>query len=167
MKNINKILAAFLFLVLAGWVVRWYMHKTYPPGMAFNATPLTLVDNNQETTIDEFKGNVVIVSCFQTWCRDCAAETPVLNRLANNLNSEKFKIIYVTDEGSAKLESFRSRLPSDKILFTYSQKSLASLGIHVYPTTYLLDKNGRVVKAKLEGYDWLLEENAIRKMISE
>lgn len=135
--------------------------------MAFNATPLTLVDNNQETTIDDFKGNVVIVSCFQTWCRDCAAETPVLNRLANNLNSEKFKIIYVTDEGSAKLESFRSRLPSDKILFTYSQKSLASLGIHVYPTTYLLDKNGRVVKAKLEGYDWLLEENAIRKMISE
>lgn len=135
--------------------------------MAFNAAPLTLVDNNQETTIDDFKGNVVIVSCFQTWCRDCAAETPVLNRLANNLNSEKFKIIYVTDEGSAKLESFRSRLPSDKILFTYSQKSLASLGIHVYPTTYLLDKNGRVVKAKLEGYDWLLEENAIRKMISE
>ena len=135
--------------------------------MAFNAAPLTLVDNNKKTTIDDYKWNVVIVSCFQTWCRDCARETPVLNQLANNLNLEKFKIIYITDEGNSKLGSFRSRLPSDRILFTYSEKSLASLGIHVYPTTYLLDKSGRVVKTKLEGYDWLLEEAAIRKLIAE
>ena len=167
MKIRDKILPVILILVLAGWAVRWYIHKTFPPAMSFNSNRLITVDDNLKTTIDDYKGSVVIVSCFQTWCRDCARETPVLNQLANNLNSEKFRIIYITDEGNEKLSSFRTRLPSDRILFTWSAKSLTSLGIQVYPTTYLLDKSGRVVTTKLEGYDWLLKENAIRKLIAE
>ena len=135
--------------------------------MSFNSTPLTTVDGNTQTTIDDYKGSVVIVSFFQTWCSDCAQETPVLNQLARNFNSEKFKVIYITDKRNDKLASFRSRLPSEKILFTYSAKSLASQGIQVYPTTYLLDKSGQVVTTKLEGYDWLLKESEIRKLLTE
>lgn len=166
-KYVNKIVTAVLILILIAFAVRWYIHKTFPPKMEFNAAQLITVDENVKTTINDYKGKVVIVSCFQTWCGDCAEETPVLNQLAANINSEKFKIIYITDEGNDKLNSFRSRLPSDKILFTYSAKSLASLGIHVYPTTFLLNKNGEVVKTKLEGYDWLSEESVIRKLIDD
>ena len=164
---VNKIVTAVLILILIALAVRWYMHKTYPPKMEFNAAQLTTIDENVKITINDFRGKVVIVSCFQTWCADCAEETPVLNQLAANINSQKFKIIYITDEGSNKLNSFRTRLPSDKILFTYSAKSLASLGIHVYPTTFLLDKTGGVIKTKLEGYDWLLEQNLIQKLIND
>jgi thiol-disulfide isomerase/thioredoxin len=167
MKSKNKILATVLFLSLGAWAVRWYVHKTYPPKMAFNAARLITTDGNVETSIDAYKGNVVIVSCFQTWCSDCAKETPILNQLADNLHSEKFKIIYITDERNDKLNAFRSRLPSRNILFTYSSKSLAGFGINVYPTTYLLDKKGRVIKVKLEGYNWLLEERAIRHLLAE
>ena len=135
--------------------------------MTFNSAPLITVDGNLETAIDDYRGNVVIVSFFQTWCGDCAQETPILNQLADNLAPEKFKVIYITDERNGKLKIFRSRLPSDKILFTYSAKSLSGLGIQVYPTTYLLDKKGRVVTTKLEGYDWLLKENEIRKLLAE
>ena len=51
------------------------------------------------------------------------------------------------------------------LLFTQSTKSLTSLGIHVFPTTYLLDKNGEVVQSKLEGYNWTLEKEKIEKGI--
>lgn len=135
--------------------------------MGFNATELVTVDDNKKITINDFLGKVVIVSCFQTWCSDCAGETPVLNSLAGNLNPDNFIIIYITDEGSDKLQSFRARFASDNILFTFSKKSLASLGIHVYPTTFLLNKKGEVVITKLEGYDWLREEAVIRKLIAE
>ncbi len=164
-KSQNKIITTIVLALLAGWGIRSFIHKTYPPKMGFNAAELITVDDNKKITINDYRGNVVIVSCFQTWCSDCAGETPVLNQLATNLNSDKFKIIYITDEGSNKLKAFRSRLPSDKILFTYSAKKLASLGIHVYPTTFLLNKSGDVIKTKLEGYDWLLEEAAIKKLL--
>jgi thiol-disulfide isomerase/thioredoxin len=141
-------------------------HKI-PPKMGFNAAQLVAIDDNKKMTINDYLGKVVIVSCFQTWCRDCAAETPIINQLATNINNTNFKVIYITDEGNEKLASFRSKLASNKILFTYSEKSLETLGIYVYPTTYLINKKGDVVKTKLEGYDWLQEEAAIRKLIDQ
>ena len=43
----------------------------------------------------------------------------------------------------------------------------ASLGVHVYPTTYLLNKKGEVVLSKLEGYDWSQEKETIKKLLSD
>jgi thiol-disulfide isomerase/thioredoxin len=166
-KYQNKIITAIVITLVAAWGIQSYIRKNYPPKMGFNAAVLIKVDDNQKITINNYRGNVVIVSCFQTWCGDCAGETPVLNQLATNLNSDKFKVIYITDEGNDKLPSFRSRLASDKILFTYSAKSLVSLGIHVYPTTFLLSKSGKVIKTKLQGYNWLQEEDVIKKLIAE
>jgi thiol-disulfide isomerase/thioredoxin len=166
-KYQNKIIAGIVIVLLSGWAIRSFIYKNYPPKMGFNAAELITVDDNRKITINDYRGNVVIVSCFQTWCGDCAEETPVLNQLAANLNSDQFKVLYITDEENDKLKSFRARLPSDKILFTYSAKSLASLNIHVYPTTFLLNKSGEVIKTKLEGYDWLQEETLIKKLIAE
>ncbi len=163
----TKLLPVILVILLLLWGVRSYIHKTVPPGMEFNGNELLTVDDKTTLSIDDYLGKVVIVSCFQTWCRDCAKETPNLNQLAANLDSKDFQVIYITDEGNEKLAVFRSRLPSDKILFTVSRKSLADLGIHVYPTTFLLDKKGKVVKTKLEGHDWLKEEPFIRQLMAE
>ena len=41
------------------------------------------------------------------------------------------------------------------------------MGIYVFPTTYLLNKKGEVVQSKLEGYNWALEKETIKKLISE
>lgn len=166
-KYLKYIFTSIAFIILAVIAVRYYIHKTYPPDMGFKATELITVDGNIKTSINDFKGNVVIVSCFQTWCGACAGETPVLNKLAANLKDEKFSIIYITDETGEKLQSFRARLASDRIIFTYSLKSLASLGIYVYPTTFLLNKRGEVVKTSLEGYNWLQEEAGIRKLLEQ
>ncbi len=166
-KNLRIIFWITGFTILIVFGTRYYRYKTIPPEMSFSGTTLITVDDSVKITINDFKGKVVVVSCFQTWCRDCAAETPVLNQLAKNLNDDRFKIIYITDERNKKLESFRSKMASDKILFTWSPSSLASLGINVYPTTFLLNKKGEVVKAKLEGYDWLKEEAMIRKLMNE
>lgn len=166
-KHQHKIITGIVIVLLAAWGIRACMHKFVAPKMGFNATVLTAAADKHQLTINDYLGKVVIVSCFQTWCGACAAETPVLNQLAANLNTEKFAVIYITDEADEKLQAFRARLATGNILFTYSNKSLASLGIYVYPTTFLLNKKGDVVITKLEGYDWLAEEALIRKLIAE
>ena len=166
MKNIIlKILFTLLGLVFIAWGIKWYKYKTYPPKMEFSNVALYLMDGNVKTSISNFKGNVLLISCFQTWCSACAAETPQLNELAGKINNEKFKILYVTDEGNHKLASFRKRLASENIIFLYTKQKLANLGIHVYPTTFLINKNGEVIKTTLEGYNWQQEEKAIRELL--
>lgn len=162
----NIILAALLVagLLLAGI---WFKRKTVPPEMAFSTARLITLDENTFISIDDFRDSVVIISCFQTWCRDCAKETPILNALATKLKSTPFKVIYITDERNEKLSAFRARLPSDRILFTMTEQKLADFGIHVYPTTYLLNKKGEVVKTKLEGHNWLEEESLIRGLLTQ
>lgn len=166
-KYQEKIMIVLFVIALSAWMGRSYIRQLFPPKMKFASVEFTPVDSNNVTTINDLKGNVVIVSCYQTWCGSCAGETPVLNQLSTDLNSSQFKILYISDEGAEKVSMFRQRIPSDKILFMHSQKSLADLGIHVYPTTFLLNKKGEVIQTKLEGYDWLKEEDAIRKLIAE
>ena len=166
-KNKSKIIMPLLILLLAAWMGRSFIRNLFPPKMKFYTEALITIDNGLHTTLKDFKGNVVIVSCYQTWCIDCARETPVLNELAENIHSDKFKIIYISDEDAAKVNSFRQRFFSDKILFTQYPGGMSSLGIHTFPTTFLLNKNGEVVTTKLEGYDWLKEETVIRKMLTE
>ena len=54
-----------------------------------------------------------------------------------------------------------------KIVFSKCNEPLSSLGIHVYPTTYLLNKKGKTVLVKLEGYDWQKEKATIEKLLTE
>lgn len=168
MKKFQKVfLPALLVIGLIGWLGRSHIRNLFPTKMTFQNTPLTNLDDKQPVTINSLKGNVVIVSYYQTWCGDCARETPVLNELATKLQGESFKVLYVSHEDEAKVSNFRQRFASDKISFLKSQQGPADFGIRVYPTTFLINKNGEVVKTKSEGYDWLAEETSIRKMLAE
>jgi thiol-disulfide isomerase/thioredoxin len=161
------LLPLLLITALAVWLGRSRIRNMFPPGLGFYTVPLTVVDDGRTMTLADFKEKVIIVSCYQTWCKDCAKETPVLNQLAENIGSSQFKVLYISDEDTAKVNRFRRRFASANILFTRCAGSMDKLGISAYPTTYLLNKNGQVVKTKLEGYNWLQEEPLIRKMIAE
>ena len=75
MKKINiTTIICILLLAFVGYrVIKRYL---LTPTMSFQAEQLTTIDSKETTSIDAFKGKVVIVSCYQTWCGDCAMETP-------------------------------------------------------------------------------------------
>lgn len=168
MKNkISRIISIIIILVAAGWGIRWYMRKTIVPKMKFQASELLLTGNNTKTTINNLKGNVVIISFFQTWCGPCISEMYDFEELQASVNSPNLKILCISDEDTGRINLLQSRFVPGKIMFAYSAESLASLGIHVYPTTYLLNKKGEVIQSKLEGYNWLQEKETIKKLLAE
>ncbi len=168
MKNrLYPIIFSALVLIAAIWVVTWYIRKTVTPKMQFETTGFMLTGSNTKTTITDLKGNVVIVSFFQTWCGTCAGEIQVLNELVTELNSGKLKILYISDEDINLINTYQKQFNAAHILFAHSPKSLAGSGIYVYPTTYLLNKKGSVINSKLEGYDWSLEKETIKKLLAE
>jgi len=168
MKNkLSKIFLYIIIILAAGWGIRWGIRKTVAPKMEFQSSELLLTSNNKKITINDLKGNVVIVSFFQTWCGSCNQEMYVFDELVAKINSPNLKILCISDEDTGRIITLQSRFVPGNILFAHSTKSLASLGIYVYPTTYLLNKNGEVIKSKLEGYNWALEKETIEKLLSE
>jgi thiol-disulfide isomerase/thioredoxin len=165
--KLSSIIYYAIIILAVGWGIMWYMRKTITPKMEFQTTELLLTGSNTKTTINDLKGNVVIVSFFQTWCGPCIQEMYVFDELLASVKSSDFKILCISDEDTNRINMLQSRFTPDKIMFAYSPKSLSSLGIHVYPTTYLLNKKGEVIQSKLEGYSWMLEKETIKNLLAE
>lgn len=168
MKNkLSVIFFSTIIILAAGWGVKWGIRKTIAPKMEFQTSELLLTGTNTKITINDLKGNVVIVSFFQTWCGPCIQEMNVFDEMVAKINSINLKILCISDEDDKRINMLKNRFTSGNISFTRSTKSLANLGIYVYPTTYLLNKKGEVIKSKLEGYNWTLEKETIGKLLSE
>lgn len=164
MKNITTIIAIVLLTIAGYRIAKRYLPA---PKMNFQSEQLTILDNKETTSIDALKGNVLIVSCYQTWCGDCARETPGLNELAAKINSPQFKVLYLSNEPEEKVTRFRKRFDSDKIIFTKHETPPDKLGIRSFPTTFLLNKKGDVVKTKRESYNWLEDEKEILNLLNQ
>jgi len=162
--NVSTIIGILLLAFVAYKVIKRYVMI---PKMKFQSEQLTLLDKNETTTIDAYKGKVLLVSCYQTWCGSCARETPDLNELAAKINSPNFTVLYISDEEEEKVNRFRQRFASDKIVYAKSAKRLGEMGIRSFPSNFLINKKGEVIMTKLEGHDWLGEEATIKKLLAE
>lgn len=166
-NKLKGIILTSIIILAAAWGIMWYMRKTIVPKMEFQTNELLLTGNHTKTSINAFKGDVVIVSFFQTWCGPCLQEMHIFDEMRASVNSPGFKILCISDEDTGRINIIQSRYTAGSILFAHSAESLASLGIHVYPTTYLLNKKGEVILSKLEGYNWAIEKERIENLLSE
>ena len=152
--NRKKIIPILLVLISANLFYLLFMRT---PKIPIDKTSL-LDEKGNNVSISDERGNVMIVSYFQSWCRDCIAEQPELEALQQAVGGEeKLKIFLVSDEDWQKINSVK-QLSSTNLTFYQSKKTLKSIGIRRFPTTYLIDKNGNVVEAKQEKIYWNSKE---------
>ena len=118
MKNkLSTIFFTILIVLAAGWGIMWYIRKTVPPKMEFQTTEFSLIGNNSKLTINDLKGNVVIVSFFQTWCGSCIQEMYVFDEMVAKINPANLKILCISDEDEELIKVLQSRFTSGNILF--------------------------------------------------
>lgn len=156
MKNYLVYIVVFLILLSFGYYKLIY--SKYIPEIPINQT--NLIDaNGIKLDLQSLKNTVYIISFFQSWCGDCRKEIPELEALQKNVGGvNNLRIILVSDEDWGKINQVKNYLNSN-LEFYHSDKKLKHLGIKRYPTTYLLDKKGKVIDAKVEGIHWNNSEN--------
>ncbi len=107
-----------------------------------------------DTGLGAFKGKVVLVNFWATWCAPCVKEMPSLDRLAQRIGGEKFAVVALSLDGPSrpKVEPFiKSRnLDHLQVFFDTRKKSYQALEIAVLPTSVLIDAEGREV-GRLQG----------------
>ncbi len=114
----------------------------------------------EDFNIDQWKGKVVIVDYWATWCGPCVASMPELIRLYEDLHDQGLEIIGISlDDNRTQLESFieQKELPWPTIFTDPEGKEawdnpLATYyGVAAIPTTFLVGRDGKVVATDLFG----------------
>jgi len=111
--------------------------------------------------LDALKGSVVLVDFWASWCGPCRKSFPFMERMQSKYESRGLKIVGVSlDEDSTAVRTFLDSLPAHfSILHDPTGKSAEAYGVVAMPTSFLIDKSGRIV-ARFEGGEHFKEEEA-------
>lgn len=166
MENKRRKIVIILFaILLPAFMFQFIIKGKRAPKIPIDKTTL-FDEKGNKISLSDNKGKVMIVSYFQSWCGDCRREQPELEALQQAVGGEeKLKIFLVSDEDWSKINIVKDATKTN-LVFYKSEKSLKEIGIRRFPTTYLLNKDGNVVEAKVEGINWNTEEikNEILKL---
>lgn len=152
MSSILVVAAGFLLVLLVN-----YPASVTPvgPGMATvgidEPAPnfdFRLVEDDAEMDLDAFKGKVVLLNFWATWCQPCLIEMPELNRLQDTYRDDGLIVLTISDEPRSELVAFREFLElktvSGYIDGPYAVEQPFSQMVEVRPMTFIIDQEGIV-----------------------
>jgi len=142
-------LLAFPWIAAAGELLR-YEDQSTPPA-------LSLPDlSGQLQRLDDYRGQVVLVNFWATWCPPCLAEMPSMQRLSETMAGRPFQILAVnTEESKSKVWKFRKVLNiSFPTPLDGSGEVTRAWGVEVFPTSYLIDAGGHIRYVAYGALEW-------------
>jgi thiol-disulfide isomerase/thioredoxin len=112
----------------------------------------------RKRTLADFRGKVVLLNIWATWCGPCRAEMATLDRLQAQLGSKDFEVVALSIDrgGQAVVKSFFDKT-NVHVLAVYVDATAAAqdrLGIIGIPTTVLIDREGREVARHIGPAQW-------------
>lgn len=118
--------------------------------------------NHHSLTLDDFRDKVVLLNIWATWCPPCLEEMPSLDRLQASLGSPDFQVLALsTDQGGVnEIRAFYDDLEIRHLAIFYDPTDNVSLALKIVglPTTFLIDRQGRVLGTRVGFAAWDSEE---------
>jgi thiol-disulfide isomerase/thioredoxin len=118
---------------------------------------VTAITDGSGLKLSDLKGKVILLNFWATWCPPCREEIPSMMKLDKAMVGKPFQIVAVSvDEGGKPvIDSFFKQ--SGFMLPTYLDpegKAARSYGVTGVPESFIIDKNGIIVKKIIGGIAW-------------
>ena len=106
-------------------------------------------DTGRTRSLAEFRGRVVLLNIWATWCAPCREEMPALDRLQAKLGGADFEVVAVSidRQGNVLVPKFFADVgvKSLRIYIDPSAQAISKVGAVGVPMTLLIDRDGREI----------------------
>ncbi|MGB5238564.1 MAG: TlpA disulfide reductase family protein [Flavobacteriaceae bacterium] len=167
------VLALILFTPL-GFHVKVWMNRM----LSFNPTPVEerkqevlssytwrLADQqNRSYDLNHARGKVVFINIWASWCPPCVAEMPDLQLLYSDYK-EEVEFLFIARERKEKAVAFMEENQYNFPVYYEMGPGPRQLSSNSLPTTYILDRNGKIVVSKTGAAAW--NSRITRELIDE
>jgi thiol-disulfide isomerase/thioredoxin len=125
------------------------------PGGATPELELRALDGSGHRLAD-YRGKVVLVNFWATWCEPCRDEMPSMQRLKEKLAGKPFAVLAVNlDEPEARIRKFLSPLKVDfTVLLDPGKAAARSWSARILPASFVIGPDGRIHYSLIGELDW-------------
>ena len=142
----------FVYVIYAGIHERVVVAGDSAPGFTITT------DSGKTVSVPNFGGKILVLNFWASWCPPCVEETPSMSRFASEYAGKGVVVLGVSVDKDEKayrafLQKFRPEFLTARELQTHED-----YGTFMYPETYIIDSNGKVLRKFAEEVDWLAPE---------
>jgi cytochrome c biogenesis protein CcmG/thiol:disulfide interchange protein DsbE len=133
---------------------------TAPPKIGTVAPDFTVQDVDRKVTLSELRGKTVVLNFWASWCGPCIAETPSLVAMSRKMRDHNVVVLAVSvDEDDSAYHKFIKDQGMDMLTVRDADKRSNDLyGTHVFPETYIIDRNGVLRRKVIGEMNWTAQE---------
>jgi peroxiredoxin len=121
-------------------------------------TPLLALTDQHGTnhTLAAYRGRVVLVNFWATWCAPCREEMPALQALQHTVGKERLVVLAVNyGESPEKVQQFAHHTPLDfPLLLDRHMEVAKAWKVRVLPTSFVLGQDGGIRYSAVGQLDW-------------
>jgi len=125
---------------------------THPARIGLNAPDFTV----QNVSPSQFRGQIVVLNFWATWCPPCVEEMPSLVEMQRRMKAKGVTVLAVSidvDDGAYQ-RFVRDHAPGLLTVRDPEQKSANLYGTHGWPETYIIDRGGVIRRKFIGPVDW-------------
>lgn len=131
-----------------------------PPHVGAAARDFTLQDSDRKVTLNQFRGQVVVLNFWATWCPPCEEELPSLIAMQDRTRSKGVVVLGVSIDVDP--DAYHRFLKVRNVNFLTvrdpEQKIAAIYGTSGWPETYVIDRQGVMRRKFIGPVDWTSPE---------
>ncbi len=129
-------------------------------GAVFPQISMRQLDGGK-VSIQEYRGKLVVLNAWATWCEPCRREMPNLQQLSDALDPQRFAVIGLAQDEDDHL--VREYLLDQKVTFTSyidpaGEVATDQLGIQIFPYTLLISPDGHFIQRISGPREWQRQE---------
>jgi peroxiredoxin len=147
--------SVFLALILS-WVLSGCYGGSRPARIGTTAPDFIVQDSDRKIELRDFRGQIVVLNFWATWCPPCVEEMPSLTQLQQRFKDKDVTVVGVSVDVDS--DSYHRFLKDHKIDFLTvrdpDQKANNLYGTFKFPETYIIDRKGIVRRKFIGPVDW-------------
>lgn len=170
-KQIDYRAVILIFLIIAGLMVLLLLNRNRSYNKSVKIVPIALGlpapdftfpgINGKMVSLSDYRGKVVLVNIWATWCPSCVDEMPSMEKLYQKLKGEDFEILAVSID-SLGVKVVAPFMKKYKLTFPALIDSAGTIRIAYrttgVPESFIIDKDGILVKKIIGSLDWAKPE---------